>query len=365
MKNILHILPGLTLLLFTSCSFFEDVPKTIEEKVKKAIKDNNVPALSIGVIEDGEIQLLEGFGVMKRGSERKAEAKSIYQIASQSKMFTGIIVNNLIQEGKLSVEEPISTYLTKDITKNTKEKLDKIQLKHLMNHTSGISRDGFSVYSNRAEGEPVTKGYSKKELIADINKIELESEPGSQFQYSNSGYAIVGFICERVSGLPYQGLLKKYITDKYGLPNTSVNLNSDQRSIRVTPYRKDDRNVETKPSIMGMATPASAIYSNAVDLTKLLSRQMKAYRVYQENKSESSLILTNQTSAMDEGLQYGFGLIKEIKNKNIKYGHGGDADGFACEYFLNPQKNIGVVILTSSGGPWVGELANEILEDLK
>lgn len=337
----------------------------IEEKIKKAMEENNVPSLSIGIIRDGKIDLLKGFGTRSRKDTTKVNESSIFQIASQSKMFTGIIVNNLIQEGKLNLEEPITSYFPSDINVNAKKRLHKIKLKFLLNHTSGIPSDACSVYSERIDGDAWTKGYSKEQLIKDINAINLEFEPSSQFQYSNSGYAIVGFICETVSNLSYSHLLKKYVTEKYELKNTSVVLSDMQRLKLVTPYRKDDRMIETKPSNMGMATPASAIYSNITDLTKIVADQIIAYRLYDSLNEQSPLILTKQTSKMDEKFQYGFGLIKENSGSNIKYGHGGDADGFGCEYFFSPQKNTGVVVLTSSGGRWLGELADGILDDLK
>lgn len=355
----------LTLLIFTSCNFISEKPKSISEKILIALEENNVPSLAIGVIENGKIDLLKGFGYNSRTDSTKVNENSIFQIASQSKMFTGIIVNNLIDEGKLNLDEPITAYFPKEIIGKSRARLNKVKLEYLLNHTSGIPSNACSVYSQRIEGEAWTKGYSKEKLLADINNIKLNFEPGSQFQYSNSGYAIVGFICENVSGLEYEDLLKKYVSDKYYLKNTVVHLKSQQQKILVTPYKKQEGDVVTKPSRMGMATPASAIYSNASDLTKILLDQIKAYRLYQEKETRSALILTNTVSEMDDGLKYGFGLIKETKGENIKYGHGGDADGFACEYFFNPTENKGVVILTSSGGSWVGELANEILKDLK
>lgn len=355
----------LAVLIFTSCNFINTEPQTLDAKITTALEQNDVPSLSIGIVENGEVTLLKGFEHKSRIDKTNVDENSIFQIASQSKMFTGIIVNNLIQEGKLNLNESITKYFTNDISEKNKKLLKKIKLVDILNHTSGISRNGLSVYRNRKEGEAWRGGYSRQELIEDINNIELDSEPGIQFQYSNAGYAIVGLICENVSGLEYEALLKKYVTNKYGLKNTVVNLDNRQQQMLVTPYKKNDRNEETQASIMGMATPASAIYSNASDLTKILSEQIKAYRLYQENKTQSHLILTQQTSDIDEGLDYGFGLIKETKADIVKYGHGGDADGFACEYFFNPKKNNGVLILTSSGGSWVGELAIEILEDLK
>jgi CubicO group peptidase (beta-lactamase class C family) len=336
----------------------------IEEKIKEAMKENNVPSLSIGIIRDGKIDVLQGFGTTSRKDTVKVNKNSIFQIASQSKMFTGIIVNNLIKEGKLNLEEPITNYFPSDISESTKHRLNEIKLKYILNHTSGIPSDACSVYSERIDGDAWTKGYSKEQLIKDINNIKLEFEPNSQFQYSNSGYAIVGFICETASNLSYSELLKKYVTEKYELNNTSVELSDSQNLRLVTPYRKDNRMIETKPSNMGMATPASAIYSNTTDLTKILAEQIKAYRLYDSINEQSPLILTKQTSKMDEKFQYGFGLIKETSSSHIKYGHGGDADGFGCEYFFSPQKNTGVIVLTSSGGRWLGELADEILNNL-
>lgn len=308
--------------------------------------------------------MLKGFGNKSRKDTSKVDGNSIYQIASQSKMLTGIIVNNLIQEGKLNLEEPITKYLPEITSENHRNTLSRIKLKYLLNHISGIPSDACSLYKERVEGEAWTKGYSKEELIVDINKVELEFEPNSQFEYSNSGYAIVGYICENVSGLKYEQLLKKYVTDKYLLRNTVVNLNSQQKTMLVTPYKKYQSMEETKPSNMGMATPASAVYSNATDLIKLLIQQMKAYQVRDKEAIDDLLVLTKQTSEMRENMQYGFGLIKETNENSIQYGHGGDADGFACEYVFNPEKNTGVVVLTSSGGRWIGELAYGIMDDL-
>ncbi|WP_422860101.1 serine hydrolase domain-containing protein [Flagellimonas sp. S174] len=360
MKKITHLLA--ILLLLTCCNITPKEPKSIDGKIEKALADNNIPSVSVGVIKNGKIELMKGYGNLSRNDSTKVDENSIFQIASQSKMFTGIITNTLIQEGKLNIDEPVITYLPKEISENSRKALSKITLKNILNHTAGIPSDACSVYSERIEGEAWSKGYSKDNLVEDIDKLGLEFNPDAQFQYSNSGYAMIGLILEEVSGLSYKALLKKYVSDVYSLKNTVVDLNSEQKSALVTPYKKDKREIATKPSNMGMATPASAIFSNAADLTKILLAQLNAYR---ENKTQSPLILTNQTSQMDDGLEYGFGLIKETKGENVKYGHGGDADGFACEYFLNPEKNIGVVLLTSSGGRWVGELANSILEDLK
>ena len=139
MKNISFTI--LTLLIIISCKPKTEKPQTIDEKVQKALIENDIPSLSLGVVRNGKIDLLKGFGIKSRTDSSKVNKNSIFQIASQSKMLTGIIVNNLILEGKLNLEEPITSYFTNEISENAKNLLKEIKLKYLLNHTSGIPSD--------------------------------------------------------------------------------------------------------------------------------------------------------------------------------------------------------------------------------
>lgn len=337
----------------------------IGSKIDSALAENDIPALSIAIIEDGKVTLSKGFGTMERNSNTPVNENSIYQIASQSKMFTGIIVNNLIKEGALRLEDPITTYLSDILNKQATERLKVVRLKSLLQHTAGIRNDACSNYKKRIDGEAWLEGYSEKQLIKDLNEMELEYEPDTQWKYSNSGYAIVGYICQKVSGMDYDSLVKKYVTNVYGLDNTCVTLNDHQKSLLVTPYRKDDRKIKTQPSLMGMATPASALYSNTSNLSQIIVEQIKAYRKNKNDGSYSPLILTEQAAEMGRNdLYYGFGLIMKSEEGWTNYNHGGDADGFACEYYFSPEKEVGVVVLTSSGGRWVSMLTNQIFYEL-
>ena len=119
MRSILICLS--IVLFFSNCNMTTKEPKTIEERVEKFLVENNVPCLSIGVVKNGEIELLKGFGHKSRNDTSKINENSIFQIASQSKMFTGIIVNNLIQAGKLNLEETITQYLPDIIDEDSRK----------------------------------------------------------------------------------------------------------------------------------------------------------------------------------------------------------------------------------------------------
>lgn len=341
----------------------EKTKQWIIKEVETTMVDHDIPAISIGVIQDGALLLEQGFGVKKRGAAEMVNEHSIYQIASQSKTFTGIIANHLIMEGKLDPETSIVNYLSDVLNEAAKERLKAVKLKQVLQHSAGISNTACKVYRERVDGEYWLKGYSKEELINDLNQLELVYEPGTQWDYSNSGYAVLGFICEIVTGEKYADLLTRYITDTYQLHDTNISLQDAQKANLLTPYKPFDRQVATRASLMGMATPGSAIYSSSHDLSVMMMEQIKAY---QEEAKQSPLVLTNDVAQtnMGETFFYGYGLIME-KGKTITYGHGGDADGFGCEYVFIPSKGIGVVLLSSSGGDWMKKLAFDILGKLQ
>jgi hypothetical protein len=158
--------------------------------------------------------------------------------------------------------------------------------------------------------------------------------------------------------------VKIYISDTYQLNNTSVNLIDKTRLI--TPYRKDDRMVETKPWKTEKLTPASGIYSDITDLSILMNAQLKAYQQYVKYKTKNSLILTEHVGLRNkENNFYGFGLYKSVGKTRTVYGLGGDIDGFAGEYSFSVKHNCGIVLLTSSGGRWIKVLTYEILKKLE
>ena len=332
----------------------------IRSTIESRMKEHNIPAVSVGIIRGGKVTMVDGFGVRKRGGNSKANQDSIFQIASLSKTLTAIVANSLIEEGKLTLDEPITTYLPDSISDEATERLSKVTLRHLLQHQAGIPNDACSVYRHSKENglSYWTSGYLEAELLDDLEQIELEHKPGSKFAYTDSGYALVGYICEKASRESFDQLLKKHVTHKYGLRNTCVHLNEEQKSLAAIPYCPDDRDTASNFSDWGQATPASGIFSNATDLSRLLAAHLKAYQAFRQQGDRPPLILTDRAGT--DGKQDGFGLSKTVDESGTHFHHGGSLGGFASEYRFSPDHNIGLVLLTSSGGHWFEELVREI-----
>jgi CubicO group peptidase (beta-lactamase class C family) len=327
--------------------------------IDSTMKTNNIPSLSLGIVRQGVLSFTKGFGTVERGSAIKVDEHTLYQIGSDTKKFTAIIVNNLVAEGKLSLKEPITTYLVNQLTDSAKLKLSGITLEMLLRHTAGIPNREPS--NKRKDGDPMTIEFSEDSMIRDLNVMKLDFAPNSNFAYSNFGFAIAGYISEKVTGLSYDHLVKKYVTDKYGMPNTGVYLDTEQEKRIAWPYRKDNRMIKSKPWTMGKMTPAGGIYSNVTDVSRQMIAQIKVYRNFDENKQKSHpLVLTDDKK---EG-HFGFGLAKVVDSIGVRYGHGGDLDGYASGYVFAPDENIGIILLTSSGGRWLARLEKQILAEM-
>jgi len=341
----------------------DEIIEQIELLIIQAMKQNDIPALSMCLIYDGEILASKGYGVKKRNFQEPVDERTIYQIASLSKTFTGIIANNLVHEQKLDTENSITDYLPATLPSKTVRKLENIRVIDVLRHRSGMPRDSRVI--RREDGEPMINGYSEEDLLFELQKVRLKNKPGKKYRYSNLGYAVIGYILERASGLSYSELLRRYVTDKYELGNTTVQLSANNKSEIATPYRKEFRGMETKPWNTGKLVSASGIYSCIEDLSKLLLLQLNAYQEGQN--STNPLVLTQENHQIkNSASSYGFGLFETKTSRGILYGHRGDMDGFASEYSFNPSRNTGVILLTSSGGDWLGLLSakiNKILEE--
>ncbi|MBU2994921.1 beta-lactamase family protein [Cellulophaga baltica] len=342
----------------------------IFSKIEDVLKENNVPSLSIGIVNNGN-HIYKSFGVTNRNSSIKVDEKSVYQIASLSKMMTGIIANNSILEGKINLNEPITKYLSDKLSKKAIERLSEVKISDLLYHTSGLPRD--PIYREARENGAVkfdsVKGItymSEEDLIQELNEVSLENIAGNKYEYSNLGYSVLGYILELVNNKDFEQLVEEYISNKYELKYTFVNPTQYKNKI-VTSYKDDgDRTIEQKKFNFGKQTSASGIYSNVEDLTLLMELQIKSFRSQAKNSLvPASFSNKAYTRRQKENIAYGFGLFRFSQNKDWTfYQHDGDADGFSSDYYFSPEKNIGLVFLSSSGGNWFGPLANEIFFEI-
>ncbi|MEN0046394.1 MAG: serine hydrolase domain-containing protein [Bacteroidota bacterium] len=357
MKDINPILSLILFLIITNSPNVQaqNIIEKIEQEVEATIQAENIPAVSIGILYQDKIHYINR-GHFNRQDDRVVDEKSIYQIASLGKIFIGIIANNLLLENKIRLDQPITKFLPSVFSEKRKRQLEKITIEQLLHHQSGLPQDSRVTY-RRKDGTAYLYDYTEEDLLKDLQKLKIKS--GNEYQYSNTGYAILAYLLEKATGSTYEELLDKYVLTPYDFENTVTVLNAAQQDQLVTPYRKDKRTIETAPWRMGKMTPPSGLYSNVEDLAKLLKAQLAAYQDYKQTQQMTPLILTtNKIQKYKQyTVKYGYG-FNDWGNET--YGHTGDMDGYAGDYSITLGRNTGVVVLTSSGEDWIRPMISKI-----
>lgn len=349
----------------------------IEQQVNRFMTKEDIPALAIGIIQNGKVVFTSAHGVIDRKNKQPINKNTLFQIASHTKALTGMIAFELINEGKLKLSDRVIDHLPGVFPKASINEFKSLTIEHLMVHRSGLPTYPKNV--TRIDGDAMLVHYSEEMLLEALSTIELRFPPDEKWRYSNFNYAVLGYVLSKITNKSYAQLVKQYIADKYELSDTLVTLSDKQKNTQLaTPYRKDDRQIVTQPWDMGMLTPHGGAYSSIENFAHLMELQLEAYRVYNHSGVTSPLVATQvihdteftQGGKTYPGFSYGVGMFEATPTfgmhpETVLF-HGGDLDGFGSEYRFSPEYGVGVVMLTSSGGrKFIGfamNIMNELLE---
>ena len=178
----------------------------IDAIVAKSLADTGVPSASIAVVRGDKIVLAKAYGKQSE-TQKIADPAAPYQIASISKQFTAAAILLLEDQGKLSLDDTVSKYVP-GITDG-----DKITIRQLLSHTSGLQDYWPQDYSFKAMATPVTP----QQIVDRWAKKPLDFAPGTQWQYSNTGYVVACMIVEKVSGMTLLDFLQKNVFKPLGM----------------------------------------------------------------------------------------------------------------------------------------------------
>jgi CubicO group peptidase (beta-lactamase class C family) len=320
----------LTLALFTA-AHAQTPDKAKLDRFFDRLAEKNKAMGSLVVAKDGNVLYTRAIGYSQvSGIERKpVSAATRYRVGSIAKIFTAAIIFQLVEERKLKLTDTLDKFFPQ--IPNAR----KITLAHMLAHRSGIydltqARD-FQTWSMNPK--------TKDEMLAVIAKGTPDFEPGAKYTYSNSGYILLGYIVEKLTGKPYHEALKKRITSKIGLKDTYVGTGKSDvgknESLSYSYARDWKPEIETDMSIPG---GAGAIISTPNDLTKFIQALFDLKLVSQESLASMKTIRDG----------YGLGMQTYQLDGKTFYGHGGAIDGFKSILVYLPEEKLAVAY-TSNG----------------
>lgn len=317
--------------------------RALEGFIAVEVKDKNLPALSIALVDDQAIVWSRGFGFADPRSRKPASAETVYRVGSVSKLFTDIAVMRLVEQGKLDLDAPVTRYLPAFKPSNPFDK--PITLRQLMTHRSGLVRE--SPVGNYFDPTAPTLA----QTVASLNRTTLVYPPQQRIKYSNAAIATVGYVLEKTQKRPFVEYLRTTLLVPLGMSRSAFEptaaLKKDLAAAVMETYQ--GREFPAPTFELGMA-PAGSMYSTVNDLGRFLSV------LFNGGMGPRGRILKKET--LDEmwrpqfakkGDKEGFGIGFHVQEHNgrRRIGHGGAIYGFATELAALPDEKLGVVVVAS------------------
>ncbi len=324
----------LVLLLFTSglCFSQQENYKQLDAYFKFLDSNHKIMG-SLSILKDGKIAYEKSIGYQYKNEkeEKKASNESKYRIGSITKTFTAVLVFQLIDEGKITLDTKLSKYYPKI------PNASKITIANLLSHSSGL----FNITGDADFGTWILLPATQSQMLARIKKHTVDFQPGEKTAYSNTNFILLGYILEAIEKKTYKEILKKRIVDKLKLKNTYYGgkINTNKNECLSFYYENDILN-SAKETDMSNPGGAGAIVSTPSDLVRFLDALFN-------NKllSEESFKKMTQSTNKD-GMGSGIHNLK--KDGQIIFGHDGGIDGFVSFAIYIPEIKTAIAITTNA-----------------
>lgn len=190
-----------------------------------------IPGVSIGVVVQDALVLADGVGFANKRLRTRATADTPYNVASVTKLFTATLALQLAAEGKLDLDAPVARYLPDTVRVPADSTGTAITARHLLAHTAGLRKHPPN-RRNQVVAGPIDPGVLDAYEVADLYRAlattSLQARPGTDMEYSNYGYALLGHIVERVAGQPYEVFLRARLLTPLGMTSSGITLTSEQ-----------------------------------------------------------------------------------------------------------------------------------------
>ena len=351
-NKFLSALLSLIFITFGS-GYASDVTKIdVQALIQKHVDESGAVGAVVGLIDHGTTTFYS-YGKKSIQDDEPISEETIFEIGSITKVFTTLILMDMVANGEVELDASIESYLPGIKTPEMNGK--KITLRHLATHYSGLP----TLPENFHPKNPMNPyaDYRAEELYAFLSNHILKREPGEKFEYSNLGVGLLGHILSRKVDQTYEELICNRICSKLGMGNTVLTLTEEMREHVAKGYHKKE---ESEGWDNLALEGCGGIHSNISDMTRFLSASMGLL------DSPLTDLLKRcqkpQFAADSSGFDIGLGwIVSHSHNGDIIWHNGGTA-GFRSFLGFNPKMQRGIVILSNSTESWPDLLGLSILD---
>lgn len=343
----------LIILFLIGCNLKEENLMSSENELSQEVildwmKDYNVPGMSIAVVSKGEIVWAKGYGIANTITGEKVDTDTLFQAASISKPITALAALNLVEEGYLELDDDINLYLrTWKLPDSNFSKNEKVTLRRLLTHTSGLNVNGFP-------------GYNQNETIPDINSvlnglgntlpIRLKSIPGVNFEYSGGGYTVIEKVIEDITNSPLEEYMEVSILNPIGMSNSTF-----EQPLPKELHYKASAAYDMKGKIIsglwnnypeqaaaGLWTTPTDLANYCIEIQEILND--KPNGILSRDMTEQMLTVHKSN--------WGMGMQIEGVGEKLGFTHGGKNAGFTNDLVSYPYRRDAVIVMTNGDNAW-------------
>jgi len=321
----------------------------INAVVEEAMAATPIAGVSVAVEHHGDLLLLRGYGSADLENTIPVNPETVFRVGSITKQFTALAILQLVEEGSISLQDEITRFLPDYPTQG-----HTITIHHLLTHTSGIT--SFTALEDYPRLQRLD--LTDEELVARFANEPFDFAPGEKWQYSNSGYYLLGMIIEKVSGEPYREYVRNHIFRPLGMIGSMY-----CDPVALVPNRAhgydvvDGRLVNSEPISMDPPGAAGGLCSAPLDLVRwqhALDQNLLISAASREIMLQPARL--NDGSATD----YAYGMYLLDLDGHRWMGHGGGITGFIAAFDDYPDDDLVVAVLANTGSADSGRIARDI-----
>lgn len=318
----------------------------VDDYIRTQMEDHRIPGVALLILQTNQPVKRSVYGLANLELKLPVTPETVFEIGSMTKQFTAAAILLLVQDARLSVDDKISRLL-----RHTPEAWQNITVRHLLNHTSGIkSYTGLN-------GFELTRHLTQEQFIQAIGFYPLEFQPGEAWKSCNTGYNLLGFIIENVSGDNYWNFLTKRILQPLGMSSTTNRLPANIVPNRASGYEQTNHLWLNRDYDLTDVFSAGALLSTIGDLAKwnasLDTGGLLDARTRQQMWTPARL--NNGTLT-----KYGFGWRIDQVDGHANIGHGGSTSGFSATIQRFPDDHLAIILLTNTDEQIATTLARQI-----
>jgi serine-type D-Ala-D-Ala carboxypeptidase/endopeptidase len=345
---MLRMISLLAILLFASSAMAQSAPQPAmpsDSEIRQILVDRiDVQHQSVGIVVGvigPEGQRVVAYGQLAKGDPRPLNGDTVFEIGSMTKVFTSLLLADMVQRGEVALDDPVAKYLPASV-KMPERNGRQITLVDLATHTSGLPRLPTNLKPTDP-GNPYAD-YTVAQLYQFLSSYQLTRDPGAQYEYSNLGGGLLGDVLALRAGMSYEALVRSRICDPLGMNDTRITLTPEMKARMAVGHNQALEPVGNwdLPTLAG----AGAVRSTANDMLTFLAANL-GYVKSPLAPAMAAMLKVRRPTGMP-GLEIALGWhIRTIDDKEIVW-HNGGTGGFRSFMGFDPSARTGVVALSNT-----------------